>query len=133
MGKLFRITEENLVVIEEMREASLITMEIKMQRQLIKELEHQIAELEYNEMLKYLEPELLEEVVESRSFYESTENAVEKLKKTFKLFVNNESILAKIQEINKEIEEKQQYIAELCQVQQNITAFLENNKELKHE
>ena len=35
MGKLFRITEEDLVVIEEMREASLITMEIKMQRQLI--------------------------------------------------------------------------------------------------
>ena len=88
MRRMFRITEEDLIVLEEMREASIIAMEIKMERQLIKELEHQKAEIEYNELLKYLNPELLEEVVESRSHYECTENAVEKIKKTFKLFVN---------------------------------------------
>ena len=133
MSKLFRITEADVLVLEEMREASIIALEIKSERQLIRELEHQKAEIEYNELLKYLEPELLEQAVESRSFYESTENAVEKLKKTFRLFVNNQDVLAKMKEIDKEIEEKSKYIEELCEVQKNITAFLEVMKETRNE
>lgn len=129
MGRLFRITEEDLVVLEEMKEASIIALQIKAERQAIKRLEHEKAEIEYNEMLKYLEPELLEEVVESRSFYESTENAVEKLKKTFRLFVNNENVLMKIKEIDKEIEEKNNYIAELCEIQKNIKEYLAAREE----
>lgn len=130
MNRFFEYTEEELKFIKEMKCGAILTYEIKASRAEIEKLKQQKNEMEYNELLKLLAGEQLAEAVNSKSVYESTENAIELIKANYNLEVTNQEVIEKFNEIQNAIEEKEIHIDCLIDELHDLTDYVQKQNKV---
>lgn len=114
------ITEKVIQGLKEMVYGVEISNDITSAHYEIERLQNKILDIQYNELLKLLNKEQMEEVIKSRSIYEQTEIVIERIKKMFNVQITDNKVLRKITEIQNEIDMRQR----------NMSSMLEDLKDL---
>lgn len=122
MRKL-QLTEKVVQTLREMVCGVEINNDIQMSEYEIEKLKYKMNDIEYNALLKLLDSEKLQEIIQSRSVYDDTVTLVERIKTTFNVKVENEEVLNKLANMQAEIDMRQQNIDKMFSDLLDLTTY----------
>lgn len=122
MRKL-QLTEKVVQTLREMVCGVEINNDIQMSEYEIEKLKYKMNDIEYNALLKLLDSEKLQEIIQSRSVYDDTDTLIERIKTTFNVKVEDEEVLNKLANMQAEIDMRQQNIDKMFSDLLDLTTY----------
>ena len=122
MRKL-QLTEKVVQTLREMVCGVEINNDIQMSEYEIEKLKYKMSDIEYNALLKLLDSEKLQEIIQSRSVYDDTDTLIERIKTTFNVKVEDEEVLNKLANMQAEIDMRQQNIDKMFSDLLDLTTY----------
>lgn len=122
MRKL-QLTEKVVQTLREMVCGVEINNDIQMSEYEIEKLKYKMNDIEYNALLKLLDSEKLQEIIQSRSVYDDTATLIERIKTTFNVKVEDEEVLNKLANMQAEIDMRQQNIDKMFNDLLDLTTY----------
>ena len=118
-----QLTEKIVQTLREMVCGVEINNDIQMSEYEIEKLKYKMNDIEYNELLKLLDSEKLQEIIQSRSVYDDTATLIERIKTTFNVKVEDEEVLNKLANMQAEIDMRQQNIDKMFSDLLDLTTY----------
>lgn len=128
MRKL-QLTEKVVQTLREMVCGVEINNDIQMSEYEIEKLKYRMNDIEYNALLKLLDSEKLQEIIQSRSVYDDTATLIERIKTTFNVKVQDEEVLNKLANMQSEIDMRQQNIDKMYENLKDLTTYSDRIQE----
>lgn len=124
-----QLTEKVVQTLREMICGVEINNDIQMSEYEIEKLKYKMNDIEYNALLKLLDSEKLQEVIQSRSVYDSTETLIERIKTSFDIEVTDKIVLEKLENMQAEIDMRQQNIDKMYENLKDLTTYSDRIQE----
>ena len=118
-----QLTEKIVQTLREMVCGVEINNDIQMSEYEIEKLKYKMNDIEYNELLKLLDSEKLQEIIQSRSVYDDTATLIERIKTTFNVKVEDEEVLNKLANMQAEIDMRQKNINKMFNDLSDLTTY----------
>ena len=118
-----QLTEKIVQTLREMVCGVEINNDIQMSEYEIEKLKYKMNDIEYNELLKLLDSEKLQEIIQSRSVYDDTATLIERIKTTFNVKVEDEEVLNKLANMQAEIDMRQQNVDKMFNDLLDLTTY----------
>lgn len=118
-----QLTEKVVQTLREMVCGVEINNDIQMSENEIEKIKYKMQDIEYNELLKLLDEEKLQEVVQSRSIYDDTEILIERIKAIFSVQVTDKVVLNKLNNMQAEIDMRQENIKKMFEDLSDLTTY----------
>ena len=118
-----QLTEKVIQTLREMVCGVEINNDIQMSENEIEKIKYKMQDIEYNELLKLLDEEKLQEVVQSRSVYDDTEILIERVKAIFGVQVTDKVVLNKLNNMQAEIDMRQENIKKMFEDLSDLTTY----------
>lgn len=118
-----QLTEKIAQTLREMVCGVEINNDIQMAEYEIEKLKYKMSDIEYNALLKLLDSEKLQEIIQSRSVYDDTDTLIERIKTTFNVKVEDEEVLNKLANMQAEIDMRQQNINKMFNDLLDLTTY----------
>ena len=128
MRKL-QLTEKVVQTLREMVCGVEINNDIQMSEYEIEKLKYRMNDIEYNALLKLLDSEKLQEIIQSRSVYDDIATLIERIKTTFNVKVQDEEVLNKLANMQSEIDMRQQNIDKMYENLKDLTTYSDRIQE----
>ena len=88
-----------------------------------------MSDIEYSELLKQLDKEKLQEVIQSRSVYDTTEALIERIKSTCNVEITDERVLNKLSNMQSEIDMRKSNIDKMYENLKDLTTYSDKVQE----
>lgn len=117
-------SKELLQTIHEMMCGVMINSDICEKTYEMEKLKSKLSDMKYNELLKQLKSEEVQEIISSRSVYDSTETLIERIETVFNATITDESVIKKLDSMQEEIDQYQKDIDSMQEDLKDLTSFL---------
>ena len=124
-----QLTEKVIQTLREMVCGVEINNDIQSSEYEIEKLKYKMNDIEYSELLKQLDKEKLQEVIQSRSVYDTTEALIERIKSTCNVEITDERVLNKLSNMQSEIDMRQRNIDKMYETLKDLTTYSEKIQE----
>ena len=124
-----QLTEKVIQTLREMVCGVEINNDIQSSEYEIEKLKYKMSDIEYSELLKQLDKEKLQEVIQSRSVYDTTEALIERIKSTCNVEITDERVLNKLSNMQSEIDMRQRNIDKMYETLKDLTTYSEKIQE----
>ena len=124
-----QLTEKVIQTLREMVCGVEINNDIQSSEYEIEKLKYKMSDIEYSELLKQLDKEKLQEIIQSRSVYDTTEALIERIKSTCNLEITDERVLNKLSNMQSEIDMRQRNIDKMYETLKDLTTYSEKIQE----
>lgn len=124
-----QMTEKVIQTLREMVCGVEINNDIQSSEYEIEKLKYKMSDIEYSELLKQLDKEKLQEIVQSRSVYDTTEALIERIKSTCNVEITDERVLNKLSNMQSEIDMRQRNIDKMYENLKDLTAYSDKVQE----
>lgn len=118
-----QLTEKIVQTLREMVCGVEINNDIQMAEHEIEKIKYKMQDIEYNALLKLLDSEKLQEIIQSRSIYDDTGTLIERIKTTFGVEVQDKEILDKLENMQAEIDMRQQNVDKMFNDLSDLTTY----------
>lgn len=118
-----QLTEKIVQTLREMVCGVEINNDIQMAEHEIEKIKYKMQDIEYNALLKLLDSEKLQEIIQSRSIYDDTGTLIERIKTTFGVEVQDKEILDKLENMQAEIDMRQKNINKMFNDLSDLTTY----------
>ena len=118
-----QLTEKIVQTLREMVCGVEINNDIQMSEYEIEKIKYKMQDIEYNALLKLLDSEKLQEIIQSRSVYDDTETLIERIKTTFGVEVQDKEVLDKLENMQAEIDMRQKNIKKMFDDLADLTTY----------
>ena len=124
-----QLTEKVIQTLREMVCGVEINNDIQSSEYEIEKLKYKMSDIEYSELLKQLDKEKLQEIIQSRSVYDTTEALIERIKSTCNVEITDERVLNKLSNMQSEIDMRQRNIDKMYETLKDLTTYSEKIQE----
>lgn len=124
-----QLTEKVIQTLREMVCGVEIINDIQNSEHEIEKLQYKMSDIEYSELLKQLDKEKLQEIIQSRSVYDTTEALIERIKSTCNVEITDERVLNKLSNMQSEIDMRQRNIDKMYETLKDLTTYSEKIQE----
>ena len=124
-----QLTEKVIQTLREMVCGVEINNDIQSSEYEIEKLKYKMSDIEYSELLKQLDKEKLQEVIQSRSVYDTTEALIERIKSTCNVEITDERVLNKLSNMQSEIDMRQSNIDKMYENLKDLTTYSDKVQE----
>ena len=124
-----QMTEKVVQILREMVCGVEINNDIQSSEYEIEKLKYKMSDIEYSELLKQLDKEKLQEIIQSRSVYDTTEALIERIKSTCNVEITDERVLNKLSNMQSEIDMRQRNIDKMYETLKDLTTYSEKIQE----
>lgn len=124
-----QLTEKVIQTLREMVCGVEINNDIQSSEYEIEKLKYKMNDIEYSELLKMLDKEELQEIIQSRSVYDSTETLIERIKSTCNVEITDERVLNKLSNMQAEIDMRQRNIDKMYEDLIDLTTYSDKVQE----
>lgn len=124
-----QLTEKVIQTLREMVCGVEINNDIQSSEYEIEKLKYKMNDIEYSELLKQLDKEKLQEIIQSRSVYDSTETLIERIKSTCNVEITDERVLNKLSNMQAEIDMRQRNIDKMYENLKDLTTYSDKVQE----
>ena len=124
-----QLTEKVIQTLREMVCGVEINNDIQSSEYEIEKLKYKMNDIEYSELLKMLDKEELQEIIQSRSIYDSTETLIERIKSTCNVEITDERVLNKLSNMQAEIDMRQRNIDKMYEDLIDLTTYSDKVQE----
>ena len=124
-----QLTEKVIQTLREMVCGVEINNDIQSSEYEIEKLKYKMSDIEYSELLKQLDKEKLQEIIQSRSVYDTTEALIERIKSTCNVEITDERVLNKLSNMQSEIDMRQRNIDKMYETLKDLTTYSDKVQE----
>lgn len=124
-----QLTEKVIQTLREMVCGVEINNDIQSSEYEIEKLKYKMSDIEYSELLKQLDKEKLQEIIQSRSVYDTTEALIERIKSTCNVEITDERVLNKLSNMQSEIDMRQRNIDKMYENLKDLTTYSDKVQE----
>lgn len=124
-----QMTEKVVQILREMVCGVEINNDIQSSEYEIEKLKYKMSDIEYSELLKQLDKEKLQEIIQSRSVYDTTEALIERIKSTCNVEITDERVLNKLSNMQAEIDMRQRNVDKMYENLKDLTAYSDKVQE----
>ena len=124
-----QLTEKVIQTLREMVCGVEINNDIQSSEYEIEKLKYKMSDIEYSELLKQLDKEKLQEIIQSRSVYDTTEALIERIKSTCNVEITDERVLNKLSNMQSEIDMRQRNINKMYENLKDLTTYSDKVQE----
>lgn len=124
-----QLTEKVIQILREMICGVEINNDIQSSEYEIEKLKYKMSDIEYSELLKQLDKEKLQEIIQSRSVYDTTEALIERIKSTCNVEITDERVLNKLSNMQSEIDMRQRNVDKMYENLKDLTAYSDKVQE----
>ena len=124
-----QLTEKVIQTLREMVCGVEINNDIQSSEYEIEKLKYKMSDIEYSELLKQLDKEKLQEIIQSRSVYDTTVALIEIIKSTCNVEITDERVLNKLSNMQSEIDMRQRNIDKMYETLKDLTTYSEKIQE----
>ena len=124
-----QLTEKVIQTLREMVCGVEINNDIQSSEYEIEKLKYKMSDIEYSELLKQLDKEKLQEIIQSRSVYDTTEALIERIKSTCNVEITDERVLNKLSNMKSEIDMRQRNIDKMYETLKDLTTYSDKVQE----
>ena len=124
-----QMTEKVIQILREMVCGVEINNDIQSSEYEIEKLKYKMSDIEYSELLKQLDKEKLQEIIQSRSVYDTTEALIERVKSTCNVEITDERVINKLSNMQAEIDMRQRNIDKMYENLKDLTTYSDKVQE----